>query len=255
MTLYLQMNGSSDYLVTPSVSVNKIIMEMYIDTVQVSASFFYYFDLRPTNTTYFYGDVTGGNQGWLGSVTNAIVDGTTYTTGPTAAAAIPKGVKTTVEVNLSAVLTAPIRFFRKNDNTFATKGRIHRIRGYNGATLVFDYLMSTGTVNDQSGNGRNGTLSGGTWVDDGVGSGTTYSGSGTVQGTSNLSSTEHTQLKAVGTAQGYSDVLFVDKNEIVAQATLIGAQQLEVTLKGHQKLEISLQGKQRLDVNLKGVMK
>jgi hypothetical protein len=48
-----------------------------------------------------------------------------------------------------------------------------------------------------------------------------------------------------GTAQGYSNVLFIDKNEIVAQATLIGVQRLEVTLKG----------KQKLDVNLKGVMK
>jgi hypothetical protein len=49
------------------------------------------------------------------------------------------------------------------------EGEIYDLKLYNGTTLVAHYDMSTGTVQDQSGNGRHATLYGGTWLDDGTG--------------------------------------------------------------------------------------
>ncbi|MCU6709347.1 hypothetical protein M6D81_11575 [Paenibacillus sp. J5C_2022] len=53
-------------------------------------------------------------------------------------------------------------------------GKIYDIKYYNGGALVAHYDMSTGTVADQSGNGHDATLTGGTWLDDGEGGGTEY---------------------------------------------------------------------------------
>ena len=63
-----------------------------------------------------------------------------------------------------------------------------------------------------SGNGNHATLTGGTWVQDGPSeTGTTYTGSGTVQGTENLTSSEHMMLKALGTTQGNPLVSSLEK--------------------------------------------
>lgn len=56
-----------------------------------------------------------------------------------------------------------------NGGSAYMEGDIYDIKLYNGTTLVAHYDMSTGTVQDQSGNGYHATLTGGTWMDDGAG--------------------------------------------------------------------------------------
>jgi hypothetical protein len=109
-------------------------------------------------------------------------------------------------------------------NFFA--GFIHYASIYKSGVLVGEWLFnqSSGTtVTDTSGNGNHATLTGGTWVDDGTGgAGTTYTGSGTVQGTENLTSTEHMMLKALGTIQGNPLVSSLEKFILKAFGTVQG---------------------------------
>jgi hypothetical protein len=63
-------------------------------------------------------------------------------------------------------------FFRKLTNLNYAQGNLYSIKLFNSGTLVAHYDMSTGTVDDISGNGNHATLNGGTWLDDGTGGGT-----------------------------------------------------------------------------------
>jgi hypothetical protein len=159
----LQLSGSSSGLVTPSVTVDKVVMEMNVDNAQVSTDYMYYVDFRPTNATYMYGHNTKADETWSGNVSTLVIDGTPYTKN-TDVYYIPRGSQTTVEMNLTSALTGAIYFFKKNDGTYSTKVKVTRLRGYNGSTLAFDYVMSTGTANDQSGNAKNPTVTGGTYA-------------------------------------------------------------------------------------------
>lgn len=59
-------------------------------------------------------------------------------------------------------------FFTNSVSQFL-KGKIYSLKLYKQDSLVAHYDMSTGTVQDQSGNGNHATLNGGTWADDGTG--------------------------------------------------------------------------------------
>jgi len=75
-----------------------------------------------------------------------------------------------LHLTLTSSITNTNRFFARTDaSTNHLKGNIYDIKIYNGVTLHAHYDMTTGTVQDQSGNNRHAELTGGTWitVDDG----------------------------------------------------------------------------------------
>ncbi len=164
MSYYLQMDGVDDYLQLPSLTMDKIEIDMVLDSDQIQAPY-YVIDARPGLANSWFTEQSGG--AWT-VYEDAILRINAYD--------ITKNKRLILKLqpNPLTVFTDDVTVFaRGSDKKLGVKGKIFRIKIYNGVTLVAHYDMSTGTVQDQSGNGKHATLYGGTWLDDGVGGGGT----------------------------------------------------------------------------------
>jgi hypothetical protein len=180
MTLYLQLDGVDDYLTSKSnLTINKVKIDF---AYQPNAnSSVYLIDGRGASPTgnYFVFITTSSNTLSKGSlISTMLVDGVSVTS-----KVLTPGQKYSVEATFSTeVLDANgINFFVNFANQTVSRmtGNIYRVTGYRGGVTSFDYDMSTGNVNDISGNGNNATLTGGTWLDDGTGGSSFTDGSTT----------------------------------------------------------------------------
>lgn len=72
-----------------------------------------------------------------------------------------------IKTNFTEVATSASYSIFNIYSIIRTKGNIYSITLKLNGTIVAHYDMSTGTVQDQSGNGRHATLTGGAWMDDG----------------------------------------------------------------------------------------
>jgi hypothetical protein len=169
MTTFLKMNGNGDYIKIPNtITFSKIVADVKIrrrtDFNRVVWDFrsgigFSYLQ-QQTNGT----DSTGRGSVKINGVSSS--NGTAF---------IPNDTRCTIEHDLGTTGADDGNIFSNNGvsaNTFID-GDIFDIKLYNGTTLVSHYDMTTGTVQDQSGNGKHATLTGGMWVDDGIGGGGT----------------------------------------------------------------------------------
>ena len=164
MTLYLHMDGVDDRILIPSMAITLIEIEMTsLNTVISGQQRYWSF---PLGASFFMRE--NGLDKWHTTVSRVTVNDVDAVTGT---AFIPLNQRVTVKSYLSSALTQQTHIFNNNGNTSFVKGDIFRIRIYNGTVLMAHYDMSTGTVQDQSGNGRHATLFGGTWLDDGQGGG------------------------------------------------------------------------------------
>lgn len=168
---YLQMDGISDYLRTPQVTIDRIVMEFtYEPNNPPSTTAYYLFDARggtPSANDMVY--VNTNNTLAKGSgVTSLKLDGVTV---PTTANVTPS-TKYTIDALYPSSISEVngIEFFVNFafQNTTRTKGKLYKITGYNAGLVAFHYNMELGNVQDQSGNGKHGVLTGGTWVDDSI---------------------------------------------------------------------------------------
>jgi len=158
MTLYLQV-ASTNKITTPSFSFTDVKLDMEIDVGNTGV-----------NLTGLY---TNFN--------NQLAFGTNLRQATGATATINGGSPIAYNTNISSYFGQRILLDISTINTINANGgyvggftgRLYDVKYYNGATLVAHYDMSTGTVQDVSGNGNHATLTGGTWVDDGAGGGTT----------------------------------------------------------------------------------
>jgi hypothetical protein len=146
MALYLQMNGVNDITVSNSIAYNKVVMDVLVNA--------------PGDTTlrYLVDSLSRGSGGYMrynGTWANNM-----------SATGLVFGTRTTVTGQIATPYTGWIQFFKSGAGF---SGNVYDIKLYNGTTLVGWYDMSTGNVQDQSGNGNHATLTGGTWLDDGVG--------------------------------------------------------------------------------------
>jgi hypothetical protein len=165
MALYLQTDGVDDNLKTPSISFTKIVMDALIEHKTATAQM--YVDYRPgIGFTNFLRATTDKDQ--FPGINSVKIDGVSKTNDTQF---IPSNTRFIAELE-DSLGTGAITIFAHNNGSQCTKGKIYDIKFYNGATLVAHYDMTTGTVQDQSGNGRHATLTGGTWLDDGTGGGT-----------------------------------------------------------------------------------
>jgi hypothetical protein len=206
MTLYLQMPSSAK-LTTPSFSFTDMKLDMKIDV----------------------GNTGTGITALYTNFNNQLAFGTNLRPASGAIATI-NGTSIAYNTNISSYFGQRILMDISTTNTINASGgyiggftgRLYDVKFYNGSTLIAHYDMTTGTVNDQSGNGYNATLTGGTWLDDGGGSTTTYVGSGASNGLASLSSPEKSILKD-GSLIQVNPSLTVNEDMIMAMSGSVQA--------------------------------
>lgn len=149
MGYYLSLNGTSDYLKLPSLTYNKIVIDALLYTEPSDGVLHYAVD-----------SVSRSTGGYL-----RYNNGTQFTNFTIISPPITKGTRATNTLTI-ATATGGLSFGSAYSTGNYFKMDIYSITVYNGAAVVALYDMSTGTVSDQSGNGNNATLVGGTWVQD-----------------------------------------------------------------------------------------
>jgi hypothetical protein len=161
MTLYLQLNGTSDKLQAPSFTFDEVVLDMQVDSFSNFSKYFsynfQYFQQTGSNTQQWSSDVSTVSKNGVGqtNLTNFLV----------------VNERTTLDIKLIASRTYTSYIFNNMGSGSYSKGRIYSVKYLLSGVVKAFYDMSTGTVQDQSGNGNHGTLVGGTWVDDGTGGG------------------------------------------------------------------------------------
>lgn len=158
MAYYLQMDGVDDTLSTPSMTFTQVVIDGSV--------------IKDGNIRRFWGLPFGAEfLQWSGSV-DEFSSGVTVSVNDVSKTSgtnfIPNDTRSTVKIVAGTAKTNTTFIFNNNGSScFA--GKIYDVKFYNGATLQAHYDMTLGNVTDQSGNGRNATLTGGTWVNDGAG--------------------------------------------------------------------------------------
>lgn len=171
MTTYLQLNGTGDQLFSANVTWTKVVMDCVVNYTSSLATTEKPIINGSTATPYPRINAIAKNSTTYTAHTNSVnafINGTTLGYGGD----ISLGTRETFEMDLNSAsyptLTTQIGFFTDKNNNYCIPADIYDIKIYNGATLIAHYDMSTGTVNDQTGNGYNATLTGGTWVTSGT---------------------------------------------------------------------------------------
>ncbi|MGM0836055.1 MAG: hypothetical protein ACQEV7_07850 [Bacillota bacterium] len=163
MATYLYTDGVDDYLKTPSLTFTEVIMD-YKPKALNSGALQYTVDCRELGSGYLYSSGDTGNESF-GGWTTVYKNGIQVTSG---ANFVLPDERMTLRF-LSTLQTTPVTFFTRFTLMQYKRVELFDIKFYNGTTLIAHYDMTTGTVQDQSGNGRHATLTGGTWLDDGTG--------------------------------------------------------------------------------------
>jgi hypothetical protein len=152
---YLRMDGVDDILTLPSMTFTEIVMDFKVNS---KGSFERYWSL-PLGAEFFQVASGAVNDSWTAGVT-LYLDGVAQTnTTPVMAL----GVRGVARAVISTTKTNVIYVMHNNGGAIA-HGDLYNIKVYNGTTLVAHYDMALGNVQDQTGNGRHATLTGGTWV-------------------------------------------------------------------------------------------
>ena len=168
---YLSLNGVSDYLNTSIMTFDRIVFDIVIDQQ--------FYDDRDVINRYIFDNrgMPAGKEDKLGTVYNGTyLGGALYAGLKENGEQINPNVRDNITYNSRNILEIETNYSQSYMPTNSivgakydlsdgyTKMDIYDIKYYDGATLVAHYDMSTGTVEDQSGNGNHATLSGGTWV-------------------------------------------------------------------------------------------
>jgi hypothetical protein len=251
MVKYLQMDGVDDFIKLPSITFNKVVLDVKVrrrtDVTRVIS------DFRTGIGFSYLQQTTGGLDAWgTGTVK---VDGVTKSNNTVA---IPNNTRCIIEHSFSSVGTDDGNIFTNNGNTINTaiSGDIYNVKLYNGTTLVAHYDMTTGTVQDQSGNGKHATLNGGTFLDDGTGGGdagtevsTSYSTKNVIYRTAsnNYDSKQHlyqSLISAVITKQS------INKTSSNSNDTLIDIYNTSVTKIDNFSLKVQIYKQESNDYSL-----
>jgi hypothetical protein len=160
MVKYLQMDGVDDYVRAASVTFDAIEIECFIPSIQPNT---YHYLINPRDGAP-NGQVGNASPNVGAEVAGLYVNDVSVSK---SWGSIPKDIITKVKAVYSNSFTDNINFFSDQYGiNFFLKGNIYKITCYLSGSVVVMYDMSTGTVQDQSGNGRHATLAGGTWVED-----------------------------------------------------------------------------------------
>lgn len=160
MGFLLRMNGTTDKLEIPQFQFDKVILDIMVTKKSD------------------WGKYWSSNYGWFQKNSNTINDQWDTSS---IAMVYKNGVPQTnltpfVDIGERAVFTIEtIKIVNSKSFIFShmgfqiqTGGEIYNIKYYLGDTLQAHYDMNTGTVQDKSGNGFDGILTGGTWIDNSI---------------------------------------------------------------------------------------
>lgn len=167
-TFYLSMDGVNDWIATPSVTYDQIVMDVEVDALSPNSNLYLVnanggtrLDAQPIGTMFSY--VQKSNMTlFRNNISSMKINGGASVS----SSVVTSNQRFSVDYGFPALTDPSTEFFASQNGTAInrTKGKIYRITGYYLGGIVFDYDMSTGTVQDQSGNGNHATLIGGTWV-------------------------------------------------------------------------------------------
>jgi hypothetical protein len=161
MVKYLQMDGVDDYIKVVAVSYDEIELDIISEWTTGNR---YYLDGRTGQTNgYFFR--FNGNDVW-GSDWTVYHNGVAKTSGTKF---VVTGERCTLRLIANTNYTNDINLFSRYNSVEYFNGKVYGVKIWLDGVLQAHYDMSTGTVQDQSGNGNHATLNGGTWLDDGTG--------------------------------------------------------------------------------------
>lgn len=158
---YLIMDGNNSYLQLPSLGFDEIIMDCLVanESLQTNTYNGYHIliDTRTGANEWVYSGTAsdGVSLGWQGVYVNDQLI-TSYTQ-------IPRDSRFVIKALISDTTDDVTIFSRYNITGYAV-GEIYNITMRLNGTTVASYDMSTGTVEDQSGNENHATLYGGSWA-------------------------------------------------------------------------------------------
>ena len=159
MGFLLKMNGTTDTLEIPQFQFDKVILDIMVTKKSDWGKYW------SSNYGWFQKNSNGINDQWDTGIIEMVYKND-----------IPQ-INLTPFVNIGerAVFTIKMNkmynsksFIFSHMGRVQTGGEIYNVKCYLGDTLQAHYDMNTGTVKDQSGNGFDGILTGGTWIDNSI---------------------------------------------------------------------------------------
>lgn len=164
MAYYLSMDGVDDYITTPSLTYDEIVMDF---SSNPTGYYKQYFSTSASNL-YFLRDE--GYELWTYEATIKYNGSDPVLI--TGLFTLPNDTQGVVSIKKDSG-TGTINIFANQSGGTCMRGNLYRVTVKLAGTTVADYDMSLGNVNDISGNSKHATLNGGTWVSTG-GGGTNY---------------------------------------------------------------------------------
>jgi hypothetical protein len=159
MATYLSLSGVGTYIKIPTITFDEIRMD-YTPYDAFNGGLLYHIDARDSTQTtnpMLYSDTVDNEI--YSSFDFLIVNGNVVSSG---ANSIGSGQHVSIIARDAPKTVAPTLFARYT-NIQNLKADIFSITFISANVVVASYDMSTGTLNDQSGNGNHATMSGGTW--------------------------------------------------------------------------------------------
>jgi hypothetical protein len=154
---YLSMDGVDDILVSPSLAFTTIEIDI---NLRNGGSGSEVIDARPGVSNAYFSHSGNGSVYFNTGFNRVFADGVQIYSPTTLSK-----TRNVLRLERTTAGTASITISGYYDGFYVSANDIFDIKFYNGTTLVAHYDMSTGTIQDQSGNGNHATLNGGTWVE------------------------------------------------------------------------------------------
>lgn len=214
---YLDMDGIDDYISTPSMTYDEVIFDMSV------------------NPTAFYKTVlinSLGNyrliydEGYYIWYFESVASWNGVNVGDSGSFTIPADTRGVWRMTKDSQ-TASNSLFANAGGGANMRGKLYRATFKLAGVVVADYDMTTGTVQDQSGNGQHATLTGGTFVAEGIAGDPT--GSATLQSVATFAASGVATLTGAATFQGVATITANPKATRAGAVTFQGVAQMSVT--------------------------
>ncbi|WP_028550858.1 fibronectin type III domain-containing protein [Paenibacillus sp. UNC451MF] len=166
LTYALSMNGTTDYVQTPSLSFDTVIMDILVDPK--SMVYNSYLDATRGIPQSAFGRNSSGYDYLQSAWKSVSINGVDKTAGANISAIVPTQQRITVTVVLKSPGKSILVLFANQLGSIPMKGILYSVKIMSGGvvTALYDFTKPfTGTaVPDSSGNNQTAKLQGGTWI-------------------------------------------------------------------------------------------
>lgn len=167
MAFYLQTDGVDDvlYYSGASFSIDEIILDCEATSARAA------FDKYQGSSSGRFLQRNGSSQDSWSGWSAVEINGVSQTNNTSF---IPTSARVTIRITGTSVSNTQVYIFANNTaGSGSMPGKIYGVTFKNAGVTVLNWDLTLGNANDQSGNGRNGTVVGATFISDGAG-GTAY---------------------------------------------------------------------------------